>query len=132
MATVHKSITTIASLDDVWSAISDVGALHTRLVPGFVTDTVVDGRTRTVTFADGRVVREPIVSVDPVQRRPVWTAIGDLTTHYQGALTARSHDVSGTQIDWVSDFLPDDISTFVESAMTAGVAAMQTALDQLG
>jgi hypothetical protein len=26
-------------VSDVWSAVRDIGALHTRLVPGFVTDT---------------------------------------------------------------------------------------------
>ena len=39
MASVRKEIVTKARADSVWSAIRDVGALHTRLVPGFVTNT---------------------------------------------------------------------------------------------
>ena len=37
MGSIRKEILTKAGIDAVWSAIRDVGALHTRLVPGFVT-----------------------------------------------------------------------------------------------
>lgn len=39
MATTHEEIRVEASPVKVWDAVRDVGALHTRLVPGFVTDT---------------------------------------------------------------------------------------------
>ena len=39
MATIRSELKTRAPASDVWSAIRDIGALHTRLVPGFVTDT---------------------------------------------------------------------------------------------
>jgi len=39
MASIRKEIYTKARPHDVWDALRDVGALHTRLVPGFVTDT---------------------------------------------------------------------------------------------
>ena len=42
----------------------DFGALHTRLVPGFVTDTKLDGDARIVTFANGTVARELLVDCD--------------------------------------------------------------------
>ena len=38
VASICKHIVTKARTDDVWSAIRDIGALHTRLVPGFVTE----------------------------------------------------------------------------------------------
>ena len=53
MASIHKDISLDAHPDDVWSAVRDFGALHTRLVPGFVTDTRLDGDARIVTFANG-------------------------------------------------------------------------------
>jgi len=37
MASIRKEISTKAPPAEVWAAIRDVGALHTRLVPGFVT-----------------------------------------------------------------------------------------------
>jgi hypothetical protein len=42
MATIRKEITTTAKPDQVWAAIQDIGALHTRLVPGFVVDTKLE------------------------------------------------------------------------------------------
>src|SRR6185436_20937734 len=86
MATIHEEVRVASSAERVWDAVRDVGALHTRLVPGFVTDTKLDGETRVVTFGNGMVVREPIVSLDDSRRRLAWTAIGGRTTHYNAVL----------------------------------------------
>ena len=64
MASIHKEIIIDASPDHVWDALRDFGALHTRLVPGFVTDTRLDGDARIVTFANGTVAREILVDCD--------------------------------------------------------------------
>lgn len=69
MATVRREIATRATPAFAWDAIRDIGALHTRLVPGFVVDTQVEGNVRVVTFANGLVVTEPIVTVDEQERR---------------------------------------------------------------
>jgi hypothetical protein len=74
MASIRKEIETKARPDDVWAAIADIGALHTRLVPGFVVDTRLEPGARVVTFGNGMVVREPIVTIDGTSRRLVWTA----------------------------------------------------------
>ncbi len=39
MASIQKEIATNASVDQVWSALSDIGALHTRRWSGFRLDT---------------------------------------------------------------------------------------------
>ena len=53
-----------AAAADVWDALRDVGALHTRLAVGFVTDGRMEPGARVVTFANGVVARELIVAVD--------------------------------------------------------------------
>ena len=63
---------TRARPDEVWDAIRDIGALHTRLVPGFVVDTRLEPGARIVTFGNGMVVKEPIVDIDEADRRLVW------------------------------------------------------------
>src|SRR6188472_3013780 len=85
MASITKHVETIAPAGAVWSAMRDVGALHTRLVPGFVVDTVVDGDARIVTFANGMVVREPIIAIDEEHRRVVWSADGPQFEHYSSS-----------------------------------------------
>ena len=72
MASIRKHIQIDAPPDRVWDALRDVGALHTRLVPGFVTDTRMEDNARVVTFGNGMVAREEIVSVDESRRRVCW------------------------------------------------------------
>src|SRR5262245_25071463 len=86
MASIRRQIVTSASPDAVWDAIRDIGALHTRLVPGFVIDTRLEPGVRVVTFGNGTVVREPIVDIDDRERRLVWAAIGGPLTHYNGSV----------------------------------------------
>ena len=69
MASIRKEILIKARSEDVWEAIRDFGALHQRLVPGFVTDCRVEGEARIVTFANGMVARELLVDLDDQARR---------------------------------------------------------------
>ena len=53
MATITKDVLIDANPADVWDALADFGALHQRLVPGFVIACQFDGEARTITFANG-------------------------------------------------------------------------------
>jgi len=75
MSSIRKEISINASPESVWDALRDVGALHTRLVPGFVTDTRLEPGARTVTFGNGQVVRELIVDLNETDRRLVWAVV---------------------------------------------------------
>jgi Polyketide cyclase / dehydrase and lipid transport len=131
MATIRSEIKTRARPGEVWSAIRDIGALHTRLVPGFVTDTKLEPGTRVVTFVNGTVLREPIVTLDDATRRLVWTHEGGRARHYNGALEVSELADGMTSVVWTADFLPDDISAYMSRAIEAGMAAMQRSLDRL-
>jgi carbon monoxide dehydrogenase subunit G len=128
MATVRREIHTRAAPEPVWDAIRDVGALHTRLVPGFVVDTRLEAGARVVTFGSGLVVKEPIVTVDERERRLVWGALGGPLTHYNGSVQVFP-DGAGSRVVWTADFLPDDAAPLVTSMIEAGLAAMKTTLD---
>jgi hypothetical protein len=130
MATVHKQLSTRAAPELVWDVVRDVGALHTRLVPGFVVDCQLEGSVRTVTFSGGLTVREPIVTLDEEGRRLVWSSEGGATTHYNASLQVFA-DAPGSRLVWIADFLPDAVAGRIEAAMSAGIAAMQKALDGL-
>lgn len=122
---------TRTSIDKVWEAVRDVGALHTRLVPGFVIDTRIDGAARVVTFANGRVVREPIVTIDDEANRLVWTSEGGMATHYNGALQVTANTDGTSTVVWIADFLPDDIRPAVAGAVDAGLRVMKKTLDAI-
>lgn len=129
MATVRREIVTTASTDAAWDAIRDVGALHTRLVRGFVVDTRLEPGARIVTFYNGMVIREPIVTVDDERRRLVWSAEGGPLTHYNGAVEVHPAEGGGSRIVWTADFLPHEAQSTVRPLIEAGMAAMKRTLD---
>lgn len=129
MASIRKEIVTTARPSAVWDAIRDVGALHTRLVPGFVVDTRIDGDARVVTFANGMVVKEPIIAVDEERRRLVWSAMGGPLSHYNASVQVFD-DPSGSRVAWIADFLPHEAAATVGPMMEAGMAAMKKKLDE--
>ena len=53
MASIRREVSIEVSAAQLWDALRDVGALHTRLVAGFVTDCRLEGDARIVTFANG-------------------------------------------------------------------------------
>jgi carbon monoxide dehydrogenase subunit G len=113
MASIRKEILTQARPDDVWDALRDIGALHTRLVPGFVTDTRLEPGARVVTFGNGMVARELIVTVDDGERRVVWSVVGGSMTHHNGAAQVFSDAKGLTKVVWIADLLPDEAATAV-------------------
>jgi hypothetical protein len=128
MATVSEEIVTTAPPEFAWDAIRDIGALHTRLVVGFVSDTRLEPGARVVTFKNGMVVKEPIVTVDPQGRRLVWTAISEQLTHYNASVQVFDHG-DGSRVVWVADFLPDAAHDWVQGMIRQGMAAMKATLD---
>ena len=129
MATLHKEIHVEARPEAIWNAARDIGALHTRLVPGFVVNTQLEGNARIVTFGNGMVVRELIISVDDHRRRLAWTAIGGRTTHYNAVLEVLA-DGSGARVVWTIDLLPDEMAEPVATMQENGLAAMKETFER--
>jgi carbon monoxide dehydrogenase subunit G len=131
MASIRREILTKASPEGVWAAIRDIGALHTRLVPGFVVDTRLEPGARIVTFGNGMVVREPIVDIDDRDRRLVWSATGGRTTHYNASVQVFASEAGGAKVVWIADLLPDEAAADIRAAIEQGMAVMKRTLDRL-
>ena len=131
MATVQTSLDTTASAEQAWTVIRDIGAVHTRLAPGFVTDTKLEPGARVVTFINGMVIREPIVTIDDEARRLVWSAEGGYASHYNASLQVSARADGGATVVWIADFLPDDVKPQLSRALEAGTQAMKRSLDAL-
>src|SRR5689334_18581006 len=117
MASVQKEITTNARPDVVWDAIRDIGALHTRLAPGFVVDTQLVPGARVVTFANGMVVTEPIIDLNEATQRLVWSAQGGRLAHYNASVQVFARPEGGCRVVWIADFLPHEAAAMVEPMM---------------
>lgn len=127
MASIRKEFEIDASPGEVWAAMRDVGAIHLKLVPGFVTDCRLDGDARIVTFANGVTAREVIVDLDDDARRIVWSASGGRLSHHNAS--AQVFNESGrTKVVWIADLLPNEMKLAISGMIDAGAAAMQKAL----
>lgn len=129
MTSIRKVIHIDASPALVWDALRDVGALHKRLVPGFVKDTHMEGNTRVVTFGNGMVAREEIVGIDDDTRRVAWAIVGGQFRHYNGAARVTDDEDGGSWFVWTADLLPDELAEQVESMMAAGIQVIKKTLD---
>jgi Polyketide cyclase / dehydrase and lipid transport len=131
MASIRKDILTRARPEDVWAALRDVGALHTRLVPGFVVDTKLDGDTRVVTFGNGIVAREPILEINDATKRVAWAAVGGRLTHYNSSAQVFAEPDGSSKVVWLADVLPHEAATAIDRMMTEGAKVMKDTLDRL-
>ena len=130
MASIEKSFSVDTSADAAWDAFRDFGALHRRLVPGFVSDARLDGDARIVTFANGQVARELLVSCDDQRRRLVYAIPpNDRITHYNAAVEVIP-DGGNCRIRWTIDLLPHALEPMIAAQMELAVAAMRRTLAQ--
>ena len=111
MASIRREIQVDAPAEGIWAAIRDVGAVHTRLAPGFVIDTRLEDGARIVTFSNGLVARELIVDIDEEAARSVaeeagpeartfvvrtdLTRVDDLPSHFTNDYTGLVSQILG-------------------------------------
>jgi hypothetical protein len=127
MASIHKDILIEASAEDVWDAVRDFGALHTRLAPGFVLDTKLDGDARIVTFSNGTVARELLVDCDDDRRRLAYAVISERLTQHSASIQIIADGDHRCRMIWITDMLPHEIAPYISAQMDQGGRAVQTA-----
>ncbi len=127
MASIRREFQVDAPAGQVWDAFQDVGAVHTRLAPGFVTGCRREGEDRIVTFANGLVAREVIVDVDEAARRVAYSARSERLAHHHASFQVFADGVA-CRVVWIADLLPHAAAPAIAAMMDQGVAAMRKAL----
>ena len=130
MASIHREMLIEADPEQVWSAVRDVGALHERLVPGFVIDTRLEAGAGVVTFGNGMVARELIVDVDDTARRLVWAAVGGRLTHHNASVQVFAEGEARTRLVWIADLLPDALAASIAAMIEQGLGVMKKTLEK--
>ena len=128
MASIRREVSINVPPEHVWSAVRDVGALHTRLVPGFVIDTKLEDGARVVTFGNGSVARELIVDVDDGARRLAWAVVGTRMTHHNASLQIFAEN-GRTRGVWIADLLPHDIAPQIAGMIEEGLSVMKRTME---
>ena len=130
MASIRREILIEAAPERVWEALRDVGAIHTRLAPEFVTDVKLEEDARVVTFANGLVARERIVGVDETSRRLVWSATGNVLTHHNASVQVFEEGDGHARLVWIADLLPDALAGDIRAMIEQGAAVMKKTLER--
>jgi len=130
MATIIKEIEINRSKESVWDAIRDVGAIHKRLVPGFVVDCKLEGDWRTVTFGNGMVVRELIVDVDDKTCRHSWSARSESLIHHNASAQVFSEGPEKCRVVWIADLMPNEAAGPMGEMIQQGLNAMKQTLEK--
>jgi hypothetical protein len=128
MASIQKNIPIDAPADDVWDAVRDFGALHTRLAPGFVLDTRLDGDARIVTFSNGTVARELLIDSDDARRRLAYAVISERVKQHSASIQIIADGDQRCRMIWITDVLPHEIAPYISAQMDQGALAVQAAL----
>lgn len=128
MASIRKDIVVEAPASAVWDAVRDVGEVHRRLAPGFVTHAAREGNERVVTFASGLTVRERIVDIDDAARRFSYALVGAQAQHHNASMQVLDEGDGRSRIVWITDILPDEMAAFVRQTKELAAPFIQRAL----
>jgi len=132
MASIHNDVPLNAPARDVWDAVRDFGALHERLVPGFVTACQLDGDARIVTFSNGSVAREVLVDCDEARQRLVYAISNERLKHYSASVQVIADGEAKCRLVWTIDMLPNELAPYVEEQTKLAVLAMHRAFPPAG
>ncbi|MBU3060456.1 SRPBCC family protein [Nocardia sp. NEAU-G5] len=131
IATITESTVISATPTQVWAAVSDVGRVHERLLPGYVSDTRVEGDVRYLTMPTGAVIREYIVSVDDEARRLAYSAVEGFSLpidHHHASFQVFS-DEAGARLVWITDVLPHAAAAEARLRIVRGLQVMRETIE---
>jgi hypothetical protein len=133
MGSIRHEIVVNLQSQEAWAAVRDVGAVHRRLLPGRVVDTIVDGDIRTLVMPDGHRIRELIVDVDDDACRLAYCVVAGARPalrFHAASMQVVSHDDGRCRLVWVTDFLPTSAAVDIRARMERGAAEMKQALEE--
>lgn len=123
MASIRREEIVQVSAEHAWAMLRDVGRPH-RVFAGVLVDGSIDGDVRTVTFANGMIVRERIVDIDEEMRRVAYTVIDGVFEHHSASMQIIPEDAGCCRFVWISDFLPNERMQLVAPLVEAGSRAL--------
>ncbi|MEO5818876.1 MAG: SRPBCC family protein [Vicinamibacteraceae bacterium] len=132
MASIRKEIMIDAGVEPAWDALRRVGEAHTLFAP-VLSDAALHGDVRTVTFANGMVVRERILDVDEAHRRIAYAALEPqgMTFHH----ASMQLDIAGPGrcvFIWITDFMPAEAASGLQPLIDQGAEALKRNIETAG
>jgi len=132
VASIRKETLIEARPEQVRAALRDVGAVHHRLLPGYVVDTQLDGDIRILIFPSGGVVRELIVAIDDDAWRLAYAVIeGRMPlVHHHASFQVFAEGASRSRLVWITDVLPHALAAEIRLRVERGADIMKQTLEE--
>jgi len=113
----------------VWAAVRDFGQVHTKVAPGFLTKLELDKGDRVITFFNGMVARERLVTIDDQSMRLVYAVVDGRPTHYNGSVEVIADGDDKCRLIWTIDLLPNELGPMVAGMMDHAAPFMKKTLE---
>ncbi|HZQ02054.1 MAG TPA: SRPBCC family protein [Reyranella sp.] len=117
MATNRREVQLDAPAAQVWDAVRDFSRVHVRVAPGFLIKNEMDQGDRVLTFYNGVVARERLVTSDDERMRLAYTAVGGRTTHHNGVIEILPDGAAKCRLVWTIDLLPNELAAAIGGMM---------------
>jgi len=129
MATLRREIFLEAPAEKIWPAIRDFSQVHARVAPGFLTSLEMDKGDRIVTFFNGLVARERLVTTDDESCRLVYSVVEGRASHYNAAVQIVPDGRDKSRLVWTIDLLPNELAPAIGGMMDHAAGFMKKALE---
>lgn len=127
MATLRREIPMAANAAGVWQKLRDFGQVHTKVAPAFLTELEMDKGDRILTFFNGMVARERLITPDDETCRLVYSVVDGQASHYNAAVQVFPEG-DGSRVIWTIDLLPNDLAPAIGGMMDEAVKVMRKTL----
>jgi hypothetical protein len=127
MATLKREIPVAGAAAPVWQKLRAFDQVHTKVAPGFLTDLRMDKGDRVLTFFNGMVARERLVTLDDDTCRLVYAVVDGQASHYNAAVQVFPEG-RGSRVVWTIDLLPDALAPVIGGMMDEATKVMGKAL----
>ena len=130
MAAVHVETRIRASAQQVWQALAATGEAH-RAFAGVLKDCRLESEDlRIATFANGMVVKERIVSVEPQRMRVAYGVIESQFVHHSASMQVVARGENECAFIWIADVLPHAAAAMITPLMEQGARALRNVMEK--
>lgn len=130
MAAVHIETPISAPAQQVWNALAATGDAHLAFA-GVLTDCRLESEElRVATFANGQVIKERIVSVEPQRMRIAYGVIESQFVHHSASMQVIARGNEECVFVWIADVLPHAAAAAITPLMEQGARALRGAMEK--
>ena len=130
MAAVHVETPIRAPAQQVWQALAATGDAHLAFA-GVLTDCRLESEdVRVATFANGMVVKERLVSIEPQRMRIAYGVIESPFVHHSASMQVVPRGEAECDFIWITDVLPHAAAASITALMEQGARALRTVMEK--